>query len=271
MSNASVVSEIAPGEITSLETVSAPATPPAVTTPFPIYDKYTKRLTKVQWAEAKALWRGGAHTLAMLSQKFDVTKETLGKRFKKDGCIKGEATVERELQGRLEAAALEDASKIASRVKETKEECYTWSRAFQRMAVAEVAAAKQSKIPVESVAKNLKAIETAMNIIKIGREERYALLGMDKDDAQDEELPTLVVKRMSDEEQEQLRRSKAIADEFISEELMLGEPPVGESIDDADDGVDELLGPSVETPAERGRSVEETEEEMLKREEGETE
>lgn len=166
------------------------------------------RLTPRQWAEAEALWESGEASLEQLAKRFGKTQVALSQHFTKKGIVKGSAVSEhaRRVKEEVAKASLEDATVLASRIKETKEEHYKMASNLAKLTWAEILQAKQSEAPISTRLANLKALDTAMNVLKKAREERYSVLGLDRIDAIDEsEVPELVISELTADQIESLR------------------------------------------------------------------
>ena len=175
-------------------------TTPAVKTP--------SRLTPRQWAEAEALWEAGEVTLDDLAAKFSRDRSAFVRYFKKHGITKGSKAAERkeEVKEAVAAAAIDEATVLASRIRETKEDHYKMSSALAKLVWAEVLTAKKDSRPFAAIKDNLKALDNAMNVLMKARQERFAILGLDKDDYVDEDgLPELVISELTAAQIEELR------------------------------------------------------------------
>ncbi len=176
-------------------------TTPAVKTPTP-------RMTPRQWAEAEALWEVGEVTLDDLAKKFSRDRTVFTRYFKKHGIVKGSKAAARkeEVKEAVAAAGIDEATVLASRIRETKEDHYKMASAVAKLAWAEVLTAKKESKPFSSIKDNLKALDNAMNVLAKARMERYAVLGLDKDDYVDEDgLPELVISELTAAQIEELR------------------------------------------------------------------
>lgn len=166
-----------------------------------------KTLTPAQLAEAKALWESGEVTLDDLAARFSVRRETMSRRLKQMGAKKGAKAqenaerVEKEVQEQL----VDSAGVLASRIRETKESHYKWSEYLAKAAMGELAKAQKEGRQIATTLPNLKAIEKALQVVEKARSERYAILGLDKDDDDEGDLPDLVIKEMTAEDIEELR------------------------------------------------------------------
>lgn len=171
-------------------------------------DKKFVRMTPKEWAKAEVLWRSGEMTAEQIGAKFGKEATTIKKHFAKRGVRYGSNAEEirKKAQEENTAAALEEVSLVTQRIRETKEEHYKMSSAIAKLTWTEVLQARQNKTPYAAIIGNLKALETAANVLAKTRAERYAVLGLDKDDNQDADLlPTLLVQELTEEQVESLR------------------------------------------------------------------
>lgn len=194
-------------------------------------------LTPRQWAEAVALWENGATTLPELAKKFDRHEQSFVQYFRRRGIKKGSklATIAKKVDKKVEEQHINDAEIIAARIRETKEEHYKMAAGLAKLTWAEVLKAKQDGVPVGNAINNLKALESAMNVLKKAREERYSVLGLDRADSVDEnEVPELVISELTADQIEALRQRSFRELNDIDDEI--GEmQPVDDDADD--DGV----------------------------------
>lgn len=168
----------------------------------------SKRLTPKQWAEAEALWESGEVTLSDLVAKFHIHKTSFQKRFAERGIKKGAKKEEhaRRVAEEVTKAAIDDATVLAARIRETKEEHYKMAASLAKLTWAEILAAKQNGSPMAVALNNLKALDAAMAVLKKAREERYAVLGLDREDFVDEDgLPELVISELTASQIDALR------------------------------------------------------------------
>lgn len=179
------------------------------TTPPPVTKKPRKpNLTQKEWTEAKTLWESGEVTYSDLAKKFDRHEQSFIRYFNRHGIKKGtkRAKHQKRVEEQVEKAALNDAAIIAARIKETKEEHYKMASGLAKLTWAEVLKTKQDGVPVATALNNLKALDTAMTVLKKAREERYSVLGLDRPDAIDEnDIPELVISELTAEQIASLR------------------------------------------------------------------
>lgn len=193
------------------------------------------KLSEREWAEATALWEQGAVTYGQLAEKYDRHEQSFAQYFRRRGIKKGSARAKTmaKVESAIEKQLVNDAAIIAARIKETKEEHYKMASGLAKLTWAEVLKAKQDGVPVGSAINNLKALESAMNVLKKAREERYAVLGLDRPDSVDEnDVPELVISELTADQIEALR---ARSFQELSE---IDDGPI-EEIDGSDDVVEE--------------------------------
>lgn len=189
------------------------------------------RLSPKQWAEAEALWESGEVTLADLIAKFGAHKSAFQKRFADRGIKKGAKSAEhaKKVAEEVTKAAVDDATVLAARIRETKEEHYKMAAGLAKLTWSEILAVKNAGSPMAVAMNNLKALDNAMNVLKKAREERYAVLGLDRDDHVDEDgLPELVISELTAEQIETLRAKQEDdfgfdADEDVQDIEVLGD------------------------------------------------
>lgn len=180
-------------------TEAAPAKPPR---------KKPVVLTPRQWAEVEALYAQGDKSGEVIGAKFGLSKQSVAGHCKHKGIKKGskKAVLKKHVEAALATAAVNEATVLAARITETKEEHYKMASAIGRLTWNEILQAKKDGKPVGIALNNLKALDAAMTILKKAREERYAVLGLDKPDAIDpDEVPELVISELTAEEVQQLR------------------------------------------------------------------
>ena len=166
------------------------------------------RLTPKQWAEAEALWESGEITYEGLAKRFGKDKRVFWEHFKRRGIVKGAKSAEHKARVAAEVtkAAQEEAALLAARIRETKEFHYNVNDKLSKLVWAEILQARQNNEPVATRFNNLKALELAVSTLKKLREDRFVLLGIDKEEHVDEDsLPTLIIEELTQEQIEELR------------------------------------------------------------------
>lgn len=203
-----------------------------------------RHLTASQKAEAIALWRAGEVTLDDLAKKFKKDRTTFVRLFDAAGVKKGEAKEETEkrVQEAVERAIVDDATVLANRVKETREDHYKYATGLAKLTWSIVVKTTQEGRAIGTAAADMKALQLASQVMKTVREERYAILNINNDaDDEDRPLPDLVVQELTAEDIREMHRQQIMTvDELGIEDKELGDESL---IDDVveDDGDDEVV------------------------------
>lgn len=165
-----------------------------------------------------------------MATRFDKDRSAFVRYFKKHGIVKGSRAAARkeEVKEAVAAAGIDEATVLANRIRETKEDHYKMSSALAKLVWAEVLTAKKDEKPFSAIKDNLKALDNAMNVLMKARMERFAILGLDKDDYVDEDgLPELVISELTAAQIEELRNrdeegleaGTAVIPETLQEEI----------------------------------------------------
>jgi DNA-binding Lrp family transcriptional regulator len=167
-----------------------------------------RRLTRMQWMQAEALWAAGSATQSDLAAKYGVSEQAVYKHMKKASIEHGSKAPKAKVkvEDHLAKQAAEDAALLAARVKETKDEHYKMASGLAKLIWAEVLKAKQEGLPMSAIANNLKALDIALSGLSKARLERWVVLGLDRDDTLgDDGLPELLISELTAEQIAELR------------------------------------------------------------------
>lgn len=167
------------------------------------------KMTPRDWARCRELWARGEVTYKDLVAKYGRSYKSFERHFKKHKIVKGSKAkaLAEKVTAAMEREQINDAQMIAERIRETKEEHYRMASGLARLSWNEILQAKKDGKPVSIATPNLKALNTAIANLKMCREERYAVLGLDKTDAMDPDtIPELVIRELTAEQVEQLRK-----------------------------------------------------------------
>lgn len=197
-----------------------------------------RRLTAPQKAEAIALWKAGAITLDGLAEKFKKDRGTFVRLFKEAGAEKGSSEVEarKKVTDAVSATLIDDATIAAKRIKDAREDHYRYVDGVEKLTWNVIVTARQERRPPATFAADMKALELAMRVFKVGREEKYAILGINvDDDSEDKPLPDLVVQELSSQDIQRLHEQSLMADDELGLNEALGdEDLIAEVLDDED-------------------------------------
>lgn len=179
------------------------------------------RLTPADWATIEEMWASGAVSLDQLAEQFLVNANYLSRELSKRGVKKGVKSKE------LAAAATEKvretlvdvhAAKI-KRVAETKDEHYQFAQTLAKLTFQIIVNKVRNKQSIHGARDDIRTIKDAMMAIAIARDERFRVLGLDRDENTGDEIPALIVTEMTAPEIEAIRnRHNVGGPESVSEE-----------------------------------------------------
>ena len=164
------------------------------------------------WAKAESLYESGEFNLEQIAEEFGVHPITVQRHMKANGIEKGSkaAEIKEKVTEKMKDAAEEDASIIAQRIRETKEEHYRLNQAIDKRIVREMVGVESEGRSIATSLGVFKALKTAAETLKLTRENRYTVLGIIDNDTLDDELPTLEVRDMLEEEIESIREQQRL-------------------------------------------------------------
>lgn len=167
-----------------------------------------KRMTPAQWAEARAMWATGEFTLEQIAEKFGVARETLSRRFNKDGVKKGQSAIDKKVEAEIIEKAAKNVDKWAERSEQARESYFKSLEMLHKLTVATLGKAHQEK-KLFSAQADLKAIQLAAITLDKVRSNQWAVLGLDKEGAEDDEIPELLVRSLTPDEVARIRSMQA--------------------------------------------------------------
>lgn len=169
-----------------------------------------RRLTPKEWAKAEAMYESGEFTLDQIAEEFNVHTITVQRRMKSRGIEKGSRAdaVKRRMNEKMNKEIDEDAEILKQRIKETKEEHYRLNKAIDGRITREIVMADQDGRHLATSINNVKTLKLIAETLKITRESRYTILGIDVENGANDELPTLEVREMWEEEIEAIRNQQ---------------------------------------------------------------
>ena len=201
--------------------------------------KPVRRLTTAQKAEAIALWKSGNVTLDDLAKKFKKDRGTFARLFKEEGVEKGStaAETEKKIQEAVEATLVDDATKNAQRIKDTREDFYRYVDGVGKLTWNIVVKAQRERREPASYATDMKSLEMTMRVLKMVREEKYTLLGYREDSEDDDKpLPELRIQELTAQDIKDLHERSLMADDELGLDKELGdEELIAEGSDDDED------------------------------------
>lgn len=178
-----------------------------------------RHLKPAEWETIKALYEAGTATIDELATQFEVKPDTLRKRLKREGVVKGSRSeqVAEAAASAAADAAREQAERMVRRIGETKEQHYQYAEAIAKVTMKTIVAAQNKGQALAAIEGDLSALQRAMKTLETARKERWAILGLDNDDGNPEDVPELLVSELTEEQvreiQEQMRQGDNIPPE----------------------------------------------------------
>lgn len=180
-----------------------------------------KRMTPAQWAEARAMWATGEFTLDEIAEKYGVARETLSRRFAKDGVKKGQSAIDKKVEAEIIEKATKNVDKWAERSEQARESYFKSLEMLHKLTVATIGKAHQDK-KLFSAQADLKAIQMAAIAIDKIRSNQWSVLGLDKQGIEDEEIPELLVRSLTPDEVAKIRESQ-LKSNNLDDEIEIGD------------------------------------------------
>ncbi|MGY2462252.1 hypothetical protein [Vreelandella sulfidaeris] len=178
-------------------------------------------MTPAQWAEARAMWATGEFTLDEIAEKYGVARETLSRRFAKDGVKKGQSAIDKKVEAEIIEKATKNVDKWAERSEQARESYFKSLEMLHKLTVATIGKAHQDK-KLFSAQADLKAIQMAAIAIDKIRSNQWSVLGLDKQGIEDEEIPELLVRSLTPDEVAKIRESQ-LKSNNLDDEIEIGD------------------------------------------------
>lgn len=190
---------------------------------------FSKRLTNRQRLEIISLAKEGI-PVKKIAEIHGVMDSTIYRLLKDRGVKIGLYT-----EKAAEDEKAKNRAELVEKIRKSKDFAYKSVDWIQRQVMMEMIEAQKAKEPVSRRQDNIKTLKIAMETMRLGTDNIWKVLGLDKDNEQaDVELPELPVREMSKEEVE------AIRDKQTLEDMELGmtpeiEPEEGDEEEDDED------------------------------------
>lgn len=183
------------------------------------------------------MWASGEFTLDQIAEKFDVARETLSRRFSKDGVKKGQSAIDKQVEAEIIEKAKQNVDKWSERAEQSRESYYKALDMLQKLTVKTVADAQRGR-GLFTAQPDLKALQMAANTMAKIRESQWAVLGLDKGTEEDDEIPELLVRSLTPEEVQRIRTMQRAGDD---DEIEIGDAAPYLDDDDLDEELDDLV------------------------------
>lgn len=185
------------------------------------------------------MWASGDFTLEELAERFDISPSALHRRFKNAGIEKGQARhqLQEAIQQSLEIKARERAQELMEMAAQVKELHLKGSQMLSKRLLIEVKTATEKKRPLGSIRDDIRAINEAAKVLQTNYATIERILRLDREETPDDDIPDLVVRRMSPEDVIKLREAQAKeiedmtagfeGEDFDPDELLAETSPAG--------------------------------------------
>ncbi|EJL8716159.1 hypothetical protein N7I40_004108 [Vibrio parahaemolyticus] len=169
-----------------------------------------KRMSAKDWIKAEAMYESGDYSLEQIAEQFGVHKITVQRHMKSKGIEKGAAAkrIKEKVEKRLEEAAEAEIDVTTQRIQEVKERHYTLNTTIDKKITREIIEAEKDGRPISTAHANIKTLKLAAETLRITRGNEYDILGV-TDEPGDDDLPTLEVREMLEDEIAEIRDGQA--------------------------------------------------------------
>lgn len=186
------------------------------------------RLTEDQWAEAEAAWTSGSATLPELAHRFGATERALQARFARRGLEKGQAAraLAAQVVERVRQEQETQAETLTDRALAIREATYSNATKIERAIMERLDAAAADPAQTFAAAAAVKMLTNAAAALERLHTLKRSALGINDDDMNNDELPVLVIRNLTQDRIDELRKRQREEDDFGGDEI--------DNIDDAD-------------------------------------
>jgi hypothetical protein len=166
------------------------------------------RLLPSQWAELRAFWETGDHSLAELSDQYGVSPRAIQSHVSKHGSVKGSKAAEMAavVQKEIFKEELGDRDTFVFRAKETRESAYANAKMVENLIMAQLHLAQKDPSQAFKAATALKALSLAASALERLHATKSRALGLDREDAVPDEMPVLEIRDLGAAEIAELKR-----------------------------------------------------------------
>jgi hypothetical protein len=141
--------------------------------------------------------------------------------MKNRGAIRGRTATENAKKA-SEDIAKQDFAETVKRARETKDFHYKSAAFLGQLAVKKVQQAEKGELSYAQADEEIKVLLNASKVSAEARKERFAVLGLDKEDLISNELPELVIHEMNPFEIDQIRAEqerRALGEDYEMEDV----------------------------------------------------
>ena len=169
-----------------------------------------KQVQGKDWVDACGMWQSGRFTLAEIAEKYDVTISALHRRFKRHGIEKGaHAELEKKAISQVIQSHIKESDELARVITEVRELNLKGSIMLSKRVLLEIKRASDANKPLSSIEGTIKSLERASKILNTNYNTAEKILHLDSQEGDDdEELPVLEVRRLTDSDVAQIRQEQ---------------------------------------------------------------
>lgn len=164
-------------------------------------------LSSQEKRKIRAMWETGEYTAEEIAKELGVPVVLVRSHIDNNGLKKGQRSdeIQQAVMNKTKEFAEQEATLVASRIRETKEDHYKMSMALAKLVWKEIIDCNKAKSPFSSIRSNLAALELASRTLANCRSERWTVLGLDKDNSNVDKLPELILTELTADQIEQIR------------------------------------------------------------------
>lgn len=173
-------------------------------------------LNEAEWAEVEAAWSLGGATLPELSHRFGVSERGLQARFARRGLTKGASAkvLATQVVARVKQEQADAADTLTARALVIREATFDHADKIERMLVERLDAAAADPSQTFAAAAAVKMLGNAAAALERLHALKRSALGITNEDMSSDEVPTLVIRNLTDANIIEMRRKQAEEDDL---------------------------------------------------------
>lgn len=201
----------------------------------PTKRKYVQ-LDEAEWAEVEALWSFGSATLPEIAHRFGISERGLQAHFVKRGIAKGQSAkaLAAQVVARVQREQADAADTLTARALAIRETTFDHADKIERMIVERLDAAAADPAQTYAAAAAVKMLGNAAAALERLHTLKRSALGITEDDMNSDEVPSLVIRNLTDANIIEMRRRQAEEDELD------GDIP-DDGLDDVSSEIEEIV------------------------------
>lgn len=164
-----------------------------------------RKLSLADWEQVVVLWEAGTVTLSDLSERFGISKAALHEGLKKRRAVKGRRA--REFGEAAADSLKSEAQRRIEQIKDFRKNYHKYGDFIMQATMKELSELmKESPRTRETQRRIFTCLKYSAEIFAICNKEKHILFELDKDRAEDGDLPEISVVQYDPEEIEQIKR-----------------------------------------------------------------